>query len=103
MQREGEKAGSGSEERRVTVTEARADFSEFINRVAYGKERFILKRREKELAAVIPMEEYRLLERAIEAELDLVDAGEARRILSDPDYAKDSVPLSEVKEEFGIE
>jgi len=52
---------------------------------------------------VIPMEEYRLLEQAIEAKLDRLDREEIERLTNDPNYAEDSVPLSEVKEEFGIE
>jgi prevent-host-death family protein len=104
MQREGEREGlETGGERYITATQARDDFSEFINQVAYGKERFIVKRRDKELAAVIPMEEYRFLERAIEAELDRQDREEISRITNDPNYAEDSVPLSEVKKEFGIE
>jgi len=104
MQRESERKDveSGGEHH-ITATEAREDFSDFINWVAYGKERLIIKRRKKELAAVIPMEEYRLLEQALEAKLDRLDREEIERLTNDPNYAKDSVSLSEVKEEFGIE
>ncbi len=105
MQRESgkQKDVKSGGEHHVTATEVRKDFSEFINRVAYGKERLIVKRREKKLAAVIPMEEYRLLEQAMETKLDRLDREEIERLTNDPDYAEDSVPLSEVKEEFGIE
>ena len=79
MQREGGLEVTESDgERYITATEARDDFSDFINRVAYGKERFIVRRRRKEFAAVIPMEEYRFLQRAIEAELDRQGPGGPR-------------------------
>ena len=55
-QREGElEVTESGGERYITATEARGDFSDFINRVAYGKEQFIVRRRREEFAAVIPM------------------------------------------------
>ena len=44
-----------------TVT-AKEEFSELINRVSHSKERIILTRREKEIAVIIPMEDYVLLQ-----------------------------------------
>lgn len=61
----------------LTTTEARDQFSEAINRAAYGKERVILTRRGKLLVAVIPIEDVRLLE-AIEDQRDLELAKQAR-------------------------
>jgi prevent-host-death family protein len=40
----------------VPVTEARAQFSELINRVGFGKERIILTRHGKPLVALVPAE-----------------------------------------------
>jgi prevent-host-death family protein len=40
----------------VSVTDARAQFSELINRVGYGKERIILTRHGKPLVALLPAE-----------------------------------------------
>jgi prevent-host-death family protein len=65
--------------RSITASEARDEFAEVINRVAYGGERVVIRRREKELAAVIPLEDLRLLERLIEQEEDRIDAEEARK------------------------
>lgn len=50
----------------ITTVEARSHFSTLINRVAFGKERMILTRLGEELAAVIPVEDLRLLERLLE-------------------------------------
>ncbi|MCX6637244.1 MAG: type II toxin-antitoxin system prevent-host-death family antitoxin, partial [Acidobacteria bacterium] len=41
---------------RLNVSKAREEFPEVVNRAAYGKERTILSRRGKDLAAVIPIE-----------------------------------------------
>jgi prevent-host-death family protein len=47
----------------VTTAEARKRLAELMNRVAYGKERVVLTRHGRELAAVVPLEDLRLLER----------------------------------------
>lgn len=60
----------------ITTVEAREHFSELLNRSAYGKERIILTRRGKNLAAVIPVEDLNLLE-ALEDKLDLQEARKA--------------------------
>ena len=86
--------------RRVSSSEAREEFSEIINRVAYGGERVVIRRRDKELAAVIPMEDLKLLERLIEEEEDRIDAEEAMKVLNDP--TEESVPLEQVRKELGL-
>ena len=55
---------------------ARQNFSEIINQVAYAKERVVIERRGKELAAVIPIEDLKLLQE-IEDNVDLEDAKKA--------------------------
>jgi prevent-host-death family protein len=44
------------------AAEARQDFAETVNRVAYGGERIVLHRRGRNLAALIPLEDLALLE-----------------------------------------
>ena len=46
----------------LSVVEARKNFSEIINRAAYARERFIIERRGKPMAAVISMNELRRYE-----------------------------------------
>lgn len=41
----------------ISVTEARADFSELINKVGYGHERVVITRHGKPLVALVPAEE----------------------------------------------
>lgn len=41
----------------ISVTEARADFSELINKVGYGHERVVITRHGKPLVALLPAED----------------------------------------------
>ncbi len=64
----------------ISISEARDDFAELVNRVSYAHERVRLVRRGRELAAVVPTEDLELLE-ALDDELDLAAARDA---LADP-------------------
>ena len=46
---------------KMTTVEARENFSDLINKAAYGNERVILTRRGKALAAIIPLDHLDLL------------------------------------------
>lgn len=61
---------------KISTVDAREQFSDVINRAAYGKERVVLTRRGKDLVAVVPIEDVKLLE-ALEDEIDLAGAREA--------------------------
>jgi prevent-host-death family protein len=65
----------------LTAVKARAKFSEVVSQAAFEKERIVLTRNGKELAAVVPVEDVRLLE-AIE---DRADIEQALRVLASPD------------------
>ncbi len=79
---------------KVSTVKARDEFSEVINRAAYGKERVVLTRRGKELAAVVPIEDVKFLE---ELE-DRTDLEAARKALAEPG----SVPWKKVKRNLGL-
>jgi hypothetical protein len=51
----------------------REGFADAINRAAFGNERVLLRRRGRAVAAVVPLDDLRLLE-ALEDRIDLVDA-----------------------------
>lgn len=51
----------------------REGFADAINSAAFGNERVLLRRRGRAIAAVVPLEDLRLLE-ALEDRIDLVDA-----------------------------
>jgi prevent-host-death family protein len=81
----------------VNTVNARAQFSEIINRAAFGKERVTLTRRGKEIVAVVPIEDMKLLE-ALE---DKIDLEEAREALSEV-KKKGTVSWEKIKKELGI-
>jgi antitoxin (DNA-binding transcriptional repressor) of toxin-antitoxin stability system len=56
-----------------TGNKEREGFADAINRAAFGNERVLLRRRGRAVAAVIPIDDLRLLE-ALEDRVDLVDA-----------------------------
>ena len=87
--------------RSITASEARGEFAEVINRVAYGGERVVIRRRDKELAAVIPMNDLRLLERLIEREEDRIDVEEAEEIIAAIESGEEEViPLDQAVREI---
>lgn len=46
----------------ITTIDAKEEFSELVNRVSHNKERIILTRRGKEIAAIVPLEDFLVLE-----------------------------------------
>ncbi len=68
---------------RVSVTEAKKSFSEFLNRAAYGNERIVVTSHNKPKAAVISIEDLRRLEwlEDIAAATEAVEAFEAGETL----------------------
>ena len=64
--------------KRLTASTARAQFADLVNRAEYAGERTIVHRRKKPVAAVVPIEDLRLLER-MEDQLDLEDALKAMK------------------------
>lgn len=81
----------------MSTVEAREQFSDVVNRAAYGKERVLLTRRGKELAAVVPIEDVRRLQK-LEDERDLAIA---RAALAEADE-KGTISLEQLKAELGL-
>ena len=81
----------------VNTVNARAQFSDIINRAAFGKERVTLTRRGKEIVAVVPIEDVKLLE-ALE---DKIDLEEARAALAES-KKKGTMSWEKVKKELGL-
>ena len=57
----------------ISTVKARGNFSDLVNRSAYGKERIVLTRRGKGIVAVVPIDDLELLEE-LEDHLDLEEA-----------------------------
>lgn len=81
----------------ISTVNAREEFSDVINRAAYGKERVVLTRRGRKVAAVVPIEDVALLE-ALEDRLDLEDA---RRALADM-KKNGAIPWAQIKAELDL-
>jgi prevent-host-death family protein len=81
----------------VTTASARKNFSDLINRVAYGKDRVVLTRRNKPLAAVVPIEDIELIEE-IEDREDLKAARAALREAK----RKGTIPWTRIKKELNL-
>lgn len=60
----------------MNTADAKEQFTDLVNRVAHSKERIILTRRGKEIAAIIPLEDLALLAES-QDKSDLRDAIEA--------------------------
>ena len=86
---------------RLNVGEARKVFGDTVNRVAYRGERIVLERRGKDVAALVPIEDLRLLERLAEEREDRLDVEEADRILADA-KPEDFEPWEKVKADLGL-
>lgn len=80
----------------ISTAEAKEQFSELINRVSHSKERIVLTRRDKEVAAIISLDDLQILLKA-ESQNDLKEATEALQEAR----TKGTVTLEDVKEELG--
>ena len=60
----------------ITTADARKNFADIVNKVAYSKEPIVLTRRGQEIAALISMDELELLQQ-IEDHIDIEDAKKA--------------------------
>ncbi|OLC37770.1 MAG: hypothetical protein AUH28_03425 [Acidobacteria bacterium 13_1_40CM_56_16] len=82
---------------KVAVIDARKDLADILNRAAYGKERVVLTRRGKDVAAIVPMDDLAILE-AIE---DHMDVAESEKILERVKRgSEETFSLDEVKAKY---
>jgi prevent-host-death family protein len=78
----------------LTASSARQNFSDIVNRAAYGGERIILHRRKKPVAAVVPIADLELIEE-LEDEFDIKAA---RKALKEPG----TIPWETVKKKLRL-
>ena len=77
----------------LSTAAVRENLAEVINQVAYGKERVVLERHGKQLLALVPLEDLRILEELENAE-DLKDAKKALRDIQ----KHGAIPWSKIKQ-----
>lgn len=80
----------------INTIDAKEQFAELINRVAHNKERILLTRRGKEIAAIIPVEDLELL-------LESQDKHDLREAIDALKEARSvgTVTLEKLKEDLG--
>jgi len=86
---------------RLSVSKAKAEFPEIVERAANRGERTLVSRRGKALAAVIPAEDLRLLERLAQEELDRLDIKDAHAALKEAEE-KGTVPSRQARKLLGL-
>ncbi len=79
----------------LELSDARQKLADTINRVAYGKERILLRRRGKDVAALVPVEDLALLE---ELE-DRSDVEAARAALAE---SKERISYEQARRKLGL-
>ena len=79
----------------IEATKARDEFADTLNRVAYAGERIVLRRRGKNIAAIVPIEDLEMIE-AIEDRLDVAAAKKALK------EKGPNIPIAKLKAELGL-
>ncbi len=85
---------------RLNVVELRQSLAEILNRAEYQGERIIIHRRGKDVAAIVPLEDLKLLERLIEEVEDRLDVEAARAALAE---SEDRIPYADVRRRLGLD
>ncbi len=80
---------------KITTAEARKNFADIVNNVAYGKDTIVLTRRGKEIVALISIEDLQLLQQ-IEEQQDIADAWKVK------DEPGKNVKLLDLKKELKL-
>ena len=79
----------------ISTADARKNFADIVNKVAYGKESVVLTRRGQKIAALVSMDELELLQ-YIEDHLDIEDA---KKALAEPG---ENISAQEVWKQLGV-
>jgi len=80
---------------KISTADARKNFADIVNKVAYGKEPIVLTRRGRDVVALVSIEELELLQQ-IEDHIDIEDA---KRALAE---SGDNIPAGEVWKQLGL-
>jgi PHD/YefM family antitoxin component YafN of YafNO toxin-antitoxin module len=80
--------------KRLNLSKAQDDFPKIVSRAASEKERTVVSRGGKDVAAVVPIEDLQFLER-----IDRQDVQDARAALAEPG---EDVSLEDMKQELGL-
>jgi len=84
---------------RLSVVELKQSLGDVLNRAEYQGARIIVHRRDKDAAAIISVEDLRLLERLVREEEDRIDNQRADAALAESD---DRVPYAVIRARLGL-
>jgi PHD/YefM family antitoxin component YafN of YafNO toxin-antitoxin module len=84
----------------VSVAEARRTLPEILNRAAFSHQRTVISRHDEAIAAVISMDELRMLDALLERYEDETDVADARLALLEA--REDRIAWDDIKNEFGL-
>lgn len=79
----------------LRASELREDLATAVNRVAFGGERIVIQRNNKDVAALVSMDDYELL-RQLEDQIDLDTIRKSKRAKGK------NVPWTKVKKDLGL-
>ena len=85
---------------RLNVVELRQSLADVLNRAEYRGERIVIHRRGKDAAAIISIEDLKLLERLIEDAEDRLDVTAAREALAE---SSERIPYAKARERSGLD
>lgn len=85
----------------ISAEKARNSFSELISHTAYSKDRVIVTRNGKKMAAIVSIEDLELLERLVDKIEDELDVEDIRAALLEYEEGK-TVPWEKVKKDLGL-
>jgi prevent-host-death family protein len=86
----------------LTITEAREQFADIVERAQFKKERIVISKRGKEAVAIISVEDLRLLE-ALEAQEDKEDIEAAEAALKEmQEKGEKPIPWEEALKSLGL-
>lgn len=85
----------------ISLSKARNDFSDLVNRVNYSGEKVIIEKHGKEIAAIVSMDDFKLMERLLEKIEDYIDVRDAGTALEEYERGE-FVPLESLAAELDL-
>jgi prevent-host-death family protein len=86
----------------ISITEARATLADLVNEIYYGIEDYLITRRNKKLAVLIPPQRYRLFLELLERYEDELDNLDAEKALEES-RREGTISLEQLKAELGLD
>ena len=86
----------------ISITEARATLADLVNEIYYGLEDYLITRRNKKLAVLIPPQRYQLFLELLERYSDELDNLEAEKALEEA-RREGTISLEQLKAELGLD